>query len=426
MLHPGLSARGCGRDTIVGVTALAVLHVTPYYDHAWGYGGIPRVVVAEAEAAAARGLRVTVATTDVRDRGSRESGGVPGRPRRPHPATSRNGVVVRVFPNLSNRLAHRLQLYLPLGLGRWLRGAAAELTVAHLHGCHNLPGVITARRLARAGVPWVIQPNGTAPRHERRLAAKHAFDLLLGQRALYGAAAVIAVSEAERRQLSALGVPAERVRVIPNPVEADIAPTSAEARSFRDRWRLGTAPVVMYLGQLSARKRVADAVRAVAALADPAARLVIAGADMGARGEIEAAVVRHGVAEQTVFTGVLPGRERFAALAAADVVIYPTENEIFGLVPLEALQCGTPVVVADDCGCGEVVTEVGGGRVVAVGDVAALTAAVAEIMAAPAAWHAPVAEAGRRIRERFAPAVVADRLEALYRELAVGVGQHAR
>ena len=415
-----------GRATIVGVTRLDVLHVTPYAGHAWAFGGIPRVVAAETGALAARGLGITVAATDVLDRDSRAPGGEPGRPRRPHSPADHDGVTVRLFPNLSHRLAARSQLYLPLGLDRWLRGAAAGFAVGHLHGCHNLPGVLAARRLGRAGVPWVIQPNGTAPRHERRLLAKAAFDTVLGQRALLGAAAVIAVSEAERRQLETLGVPRQRIRLIPNPVPEITPPTTPEVQQLRTRWRLRETPLVTYLGQLSPRKRVEDLVRAFAGLSEGTAQLVVAGPDMGSRGAAERLAASLGVAERTVFTGVLAGGDRLALLAASSVVVYPTQNEIFGLVPLEALQCGTPVVVADDCGCGEVVAATGGGLVVPLGDVAALTSAIAGILAVPEAWREPVTEAARRIRTRFAPAVVAAGLEALYRELTDAAGGAGR
>lgn len=394
--------------------------MTPYSDRAWAYGGIPRVVAAQTEELAARGIEITVATTDALDTRSRDPGGDPRRPRRPHQATRRGGATVRAFPNLSNRLAARQQLYLPLGLGRWLAAAAGGFDVGHLHGCHNLPGVIAARRLRRAGVPWVAQPNGTAARHERRLLAKRLFDLVFGQRPLYGAAMVVAVTESERRQLERLGVAPGRIRVIPNPVRPEPAPNPDEVAAFRSRLGLGPAPVVTYLGQLSPRKRVDLAVRAVAGLGDPEVLLVVAGADMGSRPGLETLAARLGIADRTRFAGVLEGRERLAALAAADVVVYPTVDEIFGLVPMEALLAGTPVVVSGDSGCGEVVRATGGGEIVPAGDAAAVTAAVAGILAAPDSWRPPVEAAARRIGELFGPRTVGERLEALYRDVAGG------
>ena len=76
-----------------------------------------------------------------------------------------DGVTLRVFPNLSNTLAYRFQLFLPIGLNRYLHGHAKEFDVAHLHACRNVPGAMAARHLLKAAVPYVLAPNGTAPDH---------------------------------------------------------------------------------------------------------------------------------------------------------------------------------------------------------------------------------------------------------------------
>src|SRR5262249_14046515 len=108
------------------------------------------------------------------------------------------------------------------------------------------------------------------------------------------------------------------------------------------------------------------------------------------------------------------GTDRLTALADADVVVYPSANEIFGLVPLEAILAGTPVVVADDSGCGEVINSVGGGTVVPLGDVDALERAIARVLEVPDAWHQRVVDAAGRVRERFSPKVIADAFDAIY------------
>src|SRR5437763_1539218 len=157
---------------------------------------------------------------------------------------------------------------------------------------------------------------------------------------------------------------------------------------------------------------VADA---FAALDDRTATLVIAGNDLGSGAETRRRAQRLGVHERVVFTGLLRGAERLEALADADVVVYPARDEVFGLVAVEALLAGTPVIVADDSGCAEVIAATGGGRIVAQGDVAALAAAVRDVLAAPARYQ--VAEADRRIRAWLASDAIAARLETVYEAL---------
>ena len=395
---------------------MRLLHITPYYEDAWAYGGIPRVVSALAKGLARRGHEVTVCTTDASDRASRLATPAASARRPWPPFKTPAGVEVRVFPNFSNKLAYDLQFFVPLGLGEFLRGHAGSFDVAHLHGCHNLPVSIAARRLARAAVPYLLSPHGTAPLIERRRIAKRIFDLTLGRGLMEGAARVLAVSEAERRQLVALGVSPAIIRVLGNPLDLSEFDDAPERGQFRARAGLGAEPLVLFLGKLTPRKRVDVLLRAFAQLARPNARLVIAGNDMGHGHALRDLARRLDLGSRVSFAGLLKGRERLEALADADVVAYPSQHEVFGLVPVEALLCGTPVIVADDSGSGEIVDRTGAGRVVKPGDVAGLAQTIAEVLDAPAVWRKAAVAAQGPLRQLFGVDAVCERLEAFYRE----------
>jgi glycosyltransferase involved in cell wall biosynthesis len=393
---------------------MRILHVSPYAPDAWAYGGIPRLVGSLTRELARRGHQVTLCATDVCDRSTR----LPKRA-----AAPARRLDTRLFPNLSNGLAYHLQLFLPLGLHRFLATHAGDFDVAHLHACRNVPGALAAHHLSRAGVPYLLAPNGTAPRIERRLAAKRVFDAVAGRRTLAGAARVLAVSRAEERQFSGLGIDGARVRLVPNPI--DLEEFVERPRQGLFRRRLGIppdAPVVLFLGKLTPRKRVDLLVQAFARLGRADARLVVAGNDMGAERDTRAAVRAAGLEPRTVFTGLLRGRERLEAVADADVFAYPSEHEIFGLAPLEALLAGTPVVVSGDSGCGEVVSSLvsngRGARVVPCGDAAALAAALESVLAEGQQERAAAAAAGERVRACFSASAVCDRLEDVYVEMA--------
>ena len=396
---------------------LRVLHVTPYGADAWAYGGIPRLSDAMARGLAARGHHVTVCTTDACDADRRLSAPSGGATLAPWPALrTADGVELRVFPNISNRFAYNYQCFLPVGLSPYLKRHAASFDVAHLHACRNVPGVIAARHLRRARVPYVLAPNGTAPNLERRRMTKSLFDALAGRKVMQGASRVLAVTRAEQRQLTELGVPDGRISLVPNPLALQEFDPPPVRGLFRQRLGIN-GPLVAYLGQLTPRKRVDVLVKAFARIEDVTGTLVIAGNDMGAGDVARAAAHQLGVAGRTCFTGLLAGRARLELLADADVVVYPSEHEIFGLVPLEALLSGTPVVVADDSGCGEVIAATGGGLVVP-GEPDALRSAIEHILKSPAHWRGAAHHAAARVKTLYARDVVCAQLEDVYRGMA--------
>lgn len=390
--------------------SLRILHVTPYFEQAWAYGGIPRLATTLATGLARRGHAVTVCTTDVRDRETRLAPGEGG--------TGAAGLDVRVFPNRSNWLAYEWQFFTPAGLRQYLHGAVRRFDIAHIHGHRHLLEVAAASACRQAGVPFVAAPNGTGPRVERRRGLKRVWDGLWGTRDLTDAAAVLAVSEAERRQLQAFGVDATRIRLVPNPLNLDEFDPPVQRGRFRASRGIDAAvPLVAFLGKLTPRKRLDVVLGAMARLRPLGAHLAVAGNDMGEGPRARRLAGELGLDDCTTFTGLITGRPRLELLADADVLVYPSGDEVFGLVPLEALLCGTPVVVAGDSGCGEIVARLEGGQVVPLGDAGALASAINRVLVSPGDWRAAAARGADLIRQRYSGAAVAEQMDALYHGL---------
>ena len=109
------------------------------------------------------------------------------------------------------------------------------------------------------------------------------------------------------------------------------------------------------------------------------------------------------------------GSARIEALADADVLVYPSQDEIFGLVPLEAMLSGTPVIVADDSGCGEVIGATGGGQVVSLGSPSDLAQSIERVLDAPGEWRAAAARAAIQYGPATVDEIVCAELERMYR-----------
>lgn len=374
-----------------------VLHVTPFFPPTWAYGGIPRIVYGLTRALAARDVACTVWTTDALDTRRAE---VPAE-------RDLDGVQVRVSQNLSNTLAYRHQLFLPRAAEAAL-DALGPVDVVHLHGHRHLLNNHAVAFARRRGVPYVMTPNGTLPRHERKIGFKLIWDALVAGNVPRGAARLIAVSQAERGQFLRLGVPQQRVERIPNGLMLDEFEDLPRAGSFRQRWGI-EGRIVAYLGQISPRKGVEHLVEAFRGGAIDGATLVIAGNDMGALTEAKSRAD-----DRVVFAGLLEGDDRLALLVDADVLVYPSTDEVFGLVPFEGLMCGAPVVVGGDCGCGELISAAGAGLLVQHADVDGLRARVRTLLRDGDAARAMVERGRAYVREHLSFERVAAQHHRLY------------
>ena len=392
---------------------LRVLMVVPYFWPAWAYGGIPRLAYGLARALVERGHAVTVLTTDTLDRDRRIS------------VRDQDlfGVRVLRLPNLSNRLAYDHQLFLPLGLWSAAREAVGQADVVHLHGHWHLLNNAAVAAASTAGRCVVMTPNGTLLPHERKQRLKLAWDAVLGRRVLDAVDRWIAVSRAEVTQFRTAGVPAEDIDVVHNGLDLAEFEDLPPRGGFRSAQGIGDRPIVLYLGKLTPRKGVDHLVAAMARLVNRDAVLVVAGNDMGVRAALERQVRALELGDRVRFLGLITGPERLGALADADVLVYPSTREIFGLVPFEGLLCGTPAVVTDDCGCGELVAEARAGDLVRYGDPQALARALDGLLSDPRRRAAMVARGRRFIAQHFAWDRIALATEAVYRRALAARGQ---
>jgi glycosyltransferase involved in cell wall biosynthesis len=251
--------------------------------------------------------------------------------------------------------------------------------------------------------------NGTLHRHERKTALKWFWDRAFAGRIPHQAARCIAVSDADREIHRRHGISGDRLDLIPNGLDLAEFEALPDALEFRRKHDLGDRPVVAYLGQVSPRKGVDHLVEAFSPVGPAGSVLVIGGNDMGG---MKRALRAAG--PDVIFTGLLEGRERLELLAAADVLVYASRAEVFGLVPFEGLLCGAPVIVADDCGCGELIAEAGAGLLVRYGDVAGLRARVETLLQDPLASRAMVERGQRYIQERLGFERVAQMHQELY------------
>ena len=256
---------------------------------------------------------------------------------------------------------------------------------------HTGPALLLGRTLARSRVPVVLHHHHLYPRWAR-------LEVAIARRA----DAVITVSEHSRRELAAAGVPADRVHV----VHAGIA-TPPPTGGWADAWP-GAGLRLLQLGRLEARKRPEVAIDTLAALrrSGVEASLVIAGE--GLRGEL----AERAAGQPVRLTGRVSEADKWPLNDSADVLLFGSTLEGFGLVVAEAQSRGVPVVAAAGTATAEALDAGRSGLLVAPTP-EAFAAAVREV----AARRAEMSAAARAFARRFDWDACAAAVAEIYRGL---------
>jgi phosphatidylinositol alpha-1,6-mannosyltransferase len=229
----------------------------------------------------------------------------------------------------------------------WDRGRFDLLRAHSLR--YITPSALLARRRYRLDVPVVSHHHHLDPSPLNRSIERRAID---------ASDAVVVGSEFARRQLRAeLGARTDHVHVVPYGVDTAFVPQPPRA-DLVQRYGLAGHPVALFLGGLKPRKNLPlllDVWARVVSSA-PDARLLIAGGGP-MRAELEQHARRLGIDATVVFAGYVPEDDKVAHFNLADVFVFPSAMEGFGLSIAEAMSCGLPVVASDRGSIPEIVVD---------------------------------------------------------------------
>jgi glycosyltransferase involved in cell wall biosynthesis len=300
------------------------------------------------------------------------------------------------------------------------RWAVSPPDVVHAHFWMSGWAVLDARRELPDPPPLVqtFHALGVVKRrHQGEADTSPAARAGVEARLLRDADHVVATCTDEVAELAALGGDPDRVAVVPCGIEpATFAPHGPVAPPRRGRHR------IVVLSRLVPRKGIDDVIAALPAL--PGTELLVAGgppvaaldADPEAR-RLRGLARRHGVADRVVLLGAVARPDVPPLLRSADVVACVPWYEPFGIVPLEAMACGVPVVGSAVGGLLDTVDHGATGLLVPPRDPAAVAAAVGRLLDDPARRAAMGAEAAARARREFTWDQVARSTLAVYERL---------
>lgn len=389
---------------------MKVLHVIPSL--ALRTGGPPIAVVDAAVAMRACGVESTIFASDMGAAASaRERIAVAANDLPPSCAETD----VRLFTTRPpQRLAFSPDMF------RALAADVASYDVVHIHSLFLFPQFAAYEQARRRRVPYVVSPRGALDPYLRRRGriVKAANDMLWQRALLHGASALHMTSEEEARLTIDIAPDVPRA-IIPNGVRCDDYASLPAGAEFRARHLAGFGgPLVLYLGRISHKKGLDVLVRAMPAVRRemPGARLAIVGPDdEELTPKLVAVAEDEGIGDAVTFTGMLTGREKLAALAAADVWALPSHSENFGNAVVEALAAGCAAVISPAVNIAREIADAGA-AVVADNTAEPFAAAIAAMLRDEPARRA-MGERARAFARRYDWPQVAPRLAAMYEQV---------
>ncbi len=345
---------------------MKILHI--YKDYEPVIGGIENHVKMLAEAQAARGHRVTVLVTSLTRQTTIER---------------RNGVLVIKAARLAHVASTPLSVSLPAILSR------LQADVAHLHFPYPM-GELSALLASRA--PRLVF---TYHSDVVRQAGLLRLYRPLMHRVLRRADAIIATSPPYAASSDVLRRYRDKVRIVPLGIHTSLYATANPLRvsSLLGEWSPDGQPLILFVGKLRYYKGVEVLLRAAPQIQRGRVLIVGGGPE---RERLDALAAQLGIEERVHFLGALSDEEllalRHAARQSGGLFVLPAthRSEAFGMVLLEAMAAGLPLVTTElGTGTSWVNQEGVTGRVVPPGDPVALAGAINALLAAPAQARPP-------------------------------------
>jgi glycosyltransferase involved in cell wall biosynthesis len=307
-------------------------------------------------------------------------------------------------------------------LRRWLRTEARGFDAIHVHGFFNFPYLYAGRSALRNRRPLVLSAHNSLDPYDLRkkaLLKRCFFGPVFVRPLLAGARCVMCTTELEAARLVTYNVTPEPPRVV---VPLPVPPPRPMPRD--NEWRRrhnipNDACVVLFLSRFDQKKGLDLLVMAMARIAQPhpGAILAIAGGgdDLVARNTRDL-VQLHRVGDRVRWLGFLTGDAKRQAYDQCDIFALPSRNENFGLVVVEAMYAGKPLLISQEVYLRETLARYHCAQICET-TVESVATALAHLLNDANLRRDMGLRAAAAATKEFAPAVVRKRLQNLYRDV---------
>ena len=226
-----------------------------------------------------------------------------------------------------------------------------EFDVVHLHGYISFQNFVLYYLVKKYGLSYVIHAHGSLSRGGAWPRLKEIYSFLFGRKLLREASKLVAISPIEATQYETIGIPREKIVIIPNGVDlADCAQFPPKGQ-FRKKYKIGEdKKIILFVGRINRYKGLDFLIKGFAYLTkkmDIDSLLVIVGPDDGYLKDLVRLMREYEVEKRVLLTGPLFGIQKIEAYVDASVFVSldSLKDVVFLLTPLEAAVCNTPVIL---------------------------------------------------------------------------------
>ncbi|RJS76368.1 glycosyltransferase [Methanophagales archaeon] len=391
---------------------MKILQVTHVFKPLWESGGMARVAYEISRGLVERGHELTVYTTNRSFYSTNLE---------TNKQVCLEGMKIYYFENLRKYFPWKTLPPLPYYLPFIARKEIKNFDIVHIHGYRTILSVIVHHYAKKYGIPYVLQPHGSLPRIIEKQRLKKLYDWVWGNRILRDASKLIAVSKEEAEYARLMGVGGEKISVIYNGMDIESFKNLPEYGRFKEKYGIG-GKMILYLGRIHKSKGIDIVINAYSQLIkeiNEDIAFVIAGSDDGYKAELEKLIKKLNLRDKIKFTGFVDEGDKISAYVDADLFVHTVQYMGgVGLTPLEAILCGTPIIVTEECG--EVVKEANCGYLVKYGDVHDLKEKMKLLLQRPELGQQMVERGKKYILKNLAWDKVLERVLEVYLEAMGG------
>jgi glycosyltransferase involved in cell wall biosynthesis len=314
------------------------------------FGGMTTVAYNLSKEMTKRGHDVTVYTTDVGDCLNLRL--------KVNNVENKDGMKVCYFKNFNNYLAFKHRLFLPITMFLTLRKDLMKFDIIHVHDFRSLLSILVHHYSKKYDIPYVLQAHGSIPYSSEKEFLKKIFDKLWGYNILNDASKVIALTKTEFGQYKNMGVPGDKIEIVPNGINLSEYHKLPKKGDFRKEYKIkNDEKIILYLGRLNKIKGVDLLINSFSDISKELnnVKLVIVGPDDGFLDYLKEMSKNLKLSNDIIFTGPLYKKDKIKAYVDANVYVLPSRYETFPNTIIESCACGTPVIVTDRCGISDMI-----------------------------------------------------------------------